>query len=74
VKIVSSCVYQVEMHGLFLPKQPDLVFLNNFCGLEEKKTLALNSPPPQVGGGIGPLELVGPKAGYRVYFLIKALF
>jgi len=23
--------------------------------------------PPQVGGGIGPLGLVGPKAGYQVF-------
>lgn len=23
--------------------------------------------PPQVGGGIGPLGLVGPRAGYQVF-------
>jgi hypothetical protein len=34
--------------------------------LKKKKTLALNGPPPQVDGGIGPLGLVGLWAGYRV--------
>jgi hypothetical protein len=41
------------------------MYFKNFVGLETK-TLALNRPP-QVGGGIDPLWLVGPRAGYWVF-------
>jgi len=31
------------------------------------QSFALRTGPPQVGGGIGPLGLVGPWIGYRVF-------